>query len=502
MSFKDIFKKGIFIEEHGDPRKMSRRQLIQQGFIAGGSVVAVPSLLSTLMSQQAFGCTGSGEVLSSNIPVLIFDLAGGGNIVGSNLIPGTRGGQKDIVSGLDQIGINGSADVETSYGLDWHNESMILKGMKDAIPAAASTLVMGSLFAAKTDDDVRSNRSNPSHALLKAGVKGSLVPFMSNRGVVSGSPQTLIPDSSRVSGMTPVVINSSGDALSIVKKNELATSLSPQALDKILKAASKMSESALCEFNKKSLSEQMKEVCGCTHDKAFSIMTEFTEDNIAPDRDTEIQRIFGSQASENIAANAKLLVNGYAGVGVVMKAGFDYHDGSRSTGDAKDLVLGHDIGRVIAYAHAMQKPVAIMIITDGGVLSNGNAEDNYNAQLMQKLEGRERRQDLQSIITGEQIGKKLSWRTDANNVRGGAVMFVYHPSGVSQVRSGLVGAYRDGGVVDDVNAMSNSAENMVAALTANWLALNGRQGEIANIMNEGISGNLDDFIVFDQIKTT
>ncbi len=47
-------KDAIVIEEHGSPDKMSRRDLLAQGFINGTGMVVAPSVLSTLVSQRAF----------------------------------------------------------------------------------------------------------------------------------------------------------------------------------------------------------------------------------------------------------------------------------------------------------------------------------------------------------------------------------------------------------------------------------------------------------------
>jgi hypothetical protein len=491
---------GTFIEEHGDPNKMSRRQLIAQGFLNGAGVVAAPSVISTLVSQRAFACGDQQEALPSNVPVMVLDLAGGGNLVGPNIVPGKEGGQDDVIGGLGTLGISGSIQAVKKFGLSWHNESMILRGMEGIIPAEAMEKVKGIVFANKSLDDNDTNPVNPSHALIKAGLNGRLVPFAAGNGRVEGTAKSKLPQSSVVSGLTPVQISSSSDANALVKKHQLANDLSPEALDKILKTAANMSESALCEFNKKSLSEQLQAVCGCKHDKSLKIMTEFSEENVSPARDTEIQALytntFGIDSQE--AAYAKLLVNNFAGVGVLQKGGFDYHNGSRSRGDSKDLMLGDEIGRIIAYAHAINKPIAIVVLTDGAVVSNGATEGGYNGALQGDLNSAGRG-DLNPLIQDEQLGQKLAWRSDGSGVRGAAVMFVYHPSGVKLRRSAQIGAFEDGGIVKEVNAISGSGKNLVAAITANWLALQGKQGDISKIMDEDISSSLDEYIGFDKI---
>lgn len=504
MDKKDKKKsQGFIIEEHGDPKKMSRRQLLAQGFIKGSGVVMAPSVISTLATKQAFGSTCGGEnpQSSSNVPVMIMDLAGGGNLVGANIIAGTQAGQGNSVGGLATIGIDGPAVPVNEFGLAWHQESMILRGMRNAIPEEARAKVKGVVFAAKSIDDNNTNPVNPAHALLKAGLNGDLTELIAANSNSAGTPRSKLPPGTEVSGITPVVMNSSDDAKALVKKHELAQQLTPAALDKILKAAAGMSESALCDFNKKSLSEQLKAVCGCKHDKSMDIMTKFSENNVTPAQDAEIQRIFNGAggADGSTATYAKMLANGFAGVGVRLQGGFDYHNGTRSLGDAKDLILGDEIGRMIAYADAINKPISVVILTDGATLSTGKKEGGgYNGALQAKLTELGRG-DLNPLIASEGYGTKLDWITDANGVRGAVIMFVYHPEGVKHIKDPQVGSYKDAGVVNDDNPIGGSLPNTVAALTANWLALTGRQGEIGGIVPSDLDKKIDDFIVFDKI---
>src|SRR5438876_2293173 len=80
------------------PRPRTRREFLAQGFITGAASVVAAPLLNMLGTRQAratlppdiqsllTGCqitTGAGT-----IPFICFDLAGGGNIAGSNVLVG------------------------------------------------------------------------------------------------------------------------------------------------------------------------------------------------------------------------------------------------------------------------------------------------------------------------------------------------------------------------------------------------------------------------------
>ena len=502
-------KNGTFIEEHGDPNKMSRRDLISQGFMNGAGIVAAPSVISTLVSQRAFACgVEQSADASDNVPVLVLDLSGGGNLVGPNIVPFDQGG--GVIGGLRTLGIDGNITQTERFGLKWHTESMILRGMDAIIPEAAKDKVKGIVFANKSLDDNNTNQVNPAHALLKAGLNGKLTSFVGTDNRQEGTSKSKLPGSSIIANTTPVQITSSQDVRGIVKKHELAENLSPKALDDIIKAAARMSDSALCEFNKLSLSEQLKAVCGCKHDESIKIMTEFSEENVSPlqasaANDPALFNLYNGVGrnglNDRMAAYAKILVNNYAGLGVIQKGGFDYHNGSRSRGDFKDLELGDEIGRIIAYADAIQKPISVVILTDGAVVSNGASEGGYNGNLQGDLRNAGR-DDLIPLIQNEQLGQKLAWRSDGSGVRGAAVMFVYHPNGVSQ-RTGKhqIGAYMNGGIVNEVNEISREGRNLVAAITANWMALQGKESNIKSIMDdENISSSLSEYIGFDKIS--
>ena len=48
----------------------------------------------------------------------------------------------------------------------------------------------------------------------------------------------------------------------------------------------------------------------------------------------------------------KLVIDGYAGAGTISMGGFDYHDGTRATGEGRNFKAGQMIGAVLEYAAA------------------------------------------------------------------------------------------------------------------------------------------------------
>ena len=61
------------------------------------------------------------------------------------------------------------------------------------------------------------------------------------------------------------------------------------------------------------------------------------------------------------------MLKGQSGPGVISIGGCDYHDGTQTAGDTKDREIGIEIGRAVEYAHKIQVPLMIQVITDGGI---------------------------------------------------------------------------------------------------------------------------------------
>ena len=110
---------------HADhARPVTRREFIRQGFLTGAGMTmggGVFSLFSHPRSAYAavsddlnalaldIGCSLGGLSGTKKIPFICFDLAGGANLAGSNVLVGQGGGQMDVLStaGYSKLGLPG-----------------------------------------------------------------------------------------------------------------------------------------------------------------------------------------------------------------------------------------------------------------------------------------------------------------------------------------------------------------------------------------------------------
>ncbi len=96
---------------HPDHRRpVTRREFLSQGFIAGAGLAVAPTVFSLFASPRAAHAALSADLEAlrescgiavqgaGKIPFLCFDLSGGVNISGSNVLVGGRGGQLDFLT--------------------------------------------------------------------------------------------------------------------------------------------------------------------------------------------------------------------------------------------------------------------------------------------------------------------------------------------------------------------------------------------------------------------
>jgi len=109
-------------QRHPDhPRPVTRRQLIAQGFRAGTATVVGAGVFSLFANPRAAyaalapdlealkASCGIATQGAGKIPFICFDLAGGANTAGSNVLVGGPGGQLDYLStaGYNKLGLPG-----------------------------------------------------------------------------------------------------------------------------------------------------------------------------------------------------------------------------------------------------------------------------------------------------------------------------------------------------------------------------------------------------------
>ena len=512
----------MYHQNHRKP--MTRRDFLAQGFCAGmgtvlgGSIfslfanpnkahAALSSDLEALKNQCGIATQGAGK-----IPFIVFDLAGGANIAGSNVLVGGRGGQMDFLStaGYGRQGLPGdmvppilnpqtglSDFINTELGLAFHSDSAFLRGMLEKISTTNRANINGAVIPARSENDTGNNPHNPMYGINKVGADGSLLTLIGSRNSDSGgnsmAPAQMIDPAAR-----PTKVDRPSDVTGLVDTGDLVGLLNQQDSVAVMESIQRISDMKLNRVSTGiSSDEVLKDMVRCGYVKSADITDRFGDPStLNPAADPQIvgeQGIFSQQEFESdrefqkTASVMKLVINGFAGAGTITMSGYDYHDSSRATGEIRDLRAGRCMGACLEYAARQGLPLMMYVCSDGSVFSNGMLDDS--------AEGR---------------GKGV-WTGD-NSSTAASFFLVYNPGGAPQ----LIGATpeqqalhqqigymrRDGSVETASTPAANNVNLLVETVVLNYLALHGQQGQFADLFPQHGLGNsvlMDSLTAFEPI---
>jgi hypothetical protein len=413
--------KGLGLNEplrHPDhPRPRTRREFVAQGFLTGAATVVGPTLLGLLADPRLAKASLDGTLTplltpcgislgAGKIPFICFDLAGGGNIAGSNVLVGGPKGQLDFLSvaGYNKLGLPGSMVpspsttgifIDSTFGLRYHLDSAHLRGMKTRTGAKAMTNTMGTVIPALSQNDTNVNPHNPMYGIWKYGARGGLLDLIGSDSSMSGgnsmAPMTMMDPSA-----APVKVSSSTDTKGLVNTGQLSALLPAADVTNVMESVKRISDAKYqtvqaytdTTLNTAALGATGIEACGYT--KAAYVVDKYGDPaSVNPDIDPHIVGpggIFTTaeyQASSDFqktAAIMKLVIDGNAAAGTIEMGGFDYHTGDRMTGEARDFNVGVCIGACLEYAARVNKPVMIYVFSDGSLASSGMIDSSVGGR--------------------------------------------------------------------------------------------------------------------------
>jgi hypothetical protein len=415
--------KGLGLNEplrHQDhPRPRTRREFISQGFMTGAATVVGPTLLGMLANPRYARAALAGDISAmlnpcgittgaGLIPFICFDLSGGGNIAGSNVLVGGPKGQLDFLSvaGYNKLGLPGTMVpnpsttgnfIDASFGLRYHSDSAHLRGMKMRTSAKAMAGTNGSIIPALSQNDTDVNPHNPMYGIYQYGARGGLLNLVGSESSVSGG-NSMAPPTMVIASAQPTKVSSSADTQGLVSTGQLSTLL-PNASDvtNVLESMKRISDAKYAAvsayptdagLNSAAIGSTGIEACGYT--KAAYIVDKYNSPSaVNPDVDPNIvgpSGIFNTTeyqsngSYQTTAAVMKLVIDGNAAAGTIQMGGFDYHTGDRATGEARDLNLGNCIGACLEYAARVGKPVMIYVFSDGSLASSGMIDNSVGGR--------------------------------------------------------------------------------------------------------------------------
>jgi hypothetical protein len=471
----------------------SRRDFLAQGFLGMSTIAMAPSVLSVLSSSAHAAVNCPAPVGTGMTPVIIIDLAGGGNIAGSNVMVGGMGGQSDHLPSYESLGLpsnfhpNLSGMTNNELGLVFHSDSGMLRGIQSVTQTTTRAKCEGMIFCTSTDDDTGNNQTNPLYWLNKAGAKGQLSQLAGTRQTESGG-NTSSPAESVNPSIQPVQINSPQDATNLVSIGSLGTfftNSSSTKVEKILNTVSRMSDKKIEAISRRSLPDQIKTIVQCGFQQTSAQVKTFVPSLLDPTLDPLVTAVFPNIAGDGnqrkSATIAKMVLDGFVGAATIEMGGYDYHTGERATGEQKDVEVGQVIGRIVELAARKQKDVVIIVLTDGGVAANTTIDNTAGGR------------------------GKFAWSGDSGQ-RSSSFMMVFKKDGRPELRTAgkrQIGYFRTttSSVENSALLTSNSVVNLSKAMVANYLALHGKEGMLESVVGEDpFRNNLDKYLVFNKLR--
>src|SRR5207302_6652850 len=499
-------------------RPVTRRDFVSAGLLSAPAVIMAPAWLAAVLrsgnanalstDMQALLAANQCNVPSAvaaifGVPFICFDLAGGANLVGSEVLVGVQGGQSNLLSaaGYAKLGLPGnmlptsSGFISNALGLLWHSDGAILRGILSKVTTAATAAgTNGAVICALSQNDTANNPHNPMYGIAKAGAKGKLLTLIGDYSTVSGG-YSAAPTAIIAPALQPTKISQPSDAVALVKSGsgtadplavavlESVTRISggttpynPSATDPTAAFTGKLARptatSAGVQFYADPAADaNLKNQVRCAYVKSANTADAFGSSSLDPTQDVNIiggaspiftAADFSDSEFARTATVMKLVLNGYAGAGTITLGAFDYHDSTRATGETRNFKAGQMIGAVLEYAQRVGSPVMIYVFSDGSVSAT-------------------------SSIDSSTAGRgKLGWQGD-NQDTASTFFLVYSPKGRPQLLNGAASqqigySSADGSVVPTSSPAANAVNQLVQVVILNYMGLLGTSSQFSTLL--------------------
>jgi hypothetical protein len=500
-------------ESHKAP--VTRRDFIAQGFKTGPAILAAPSALAMLIgSEKARALAPDLDAMripcgivggAGKIPFIAFDLAGGANLTGSEMLCGQSGDPLNFLStaGYATLGLPGNMTpgsanaasptnnfVNQEFGAPWHSDGAILRGMQASTQVGTRANVNGFPIAARSENDTGNNPHNPMYGINRVGADGELLTLIGSQNTDSGG-NSMAPMSMMNPAARPTKVDRASDVTGLVDTGELGTLFanSDDAIA-VLESMTRLSHAKNARLPvRMTTTEQqaLQKLVRCGYLKSTYLADQFrSPDALDPNLDPHIVAQPSQPAGitpiftaaeynadgefRKAAAIMKMVISGYAGAGTVTMGGYDYHGQGRNTGETRNFRAGRCIGACLEYAARRNMPLMIYVFSDGALSANGVVN--------MSVEGR----------------GKLDWASD-NQSTATSFVLVYKPGAAG--RPPLLGTRRQigslsagGNVVTTSSPAANAVNLLVETVVLNYMALHGEAGNFPTLFpSQGLGSN-------------
>jgi hypothetical protein len=471
-NFKD------FCEAHGH-RPVSRRDLLGSGLISFAASMTFPSLAGLMLPRQlmaAENCPSSTTGGSGLAPFITFNLRGGA-MLAANYLPTDQGGQPLPTYNVMGLG-NGAVPIEREFGNvpfagdDGSGEPIakLLVGIREAASRATLDRTAFVTIPVRSRDDSGVNAFDASGMVARAGLLGSELPNLGRSSSETGMNHQF----AKVKPPTPLSVGNYSDiagALNLGATGPLS-SLNEDQRIRVLSLVNRLSQSQAEKVNQQAGGRMLASLVNCALNKNIEI-ARAEKPSVDVREDSALAEVWGVNSGTNnnnesviFGSMVKAGLMGTAGTVTLERGGYDYHNGTRATGDGRDRAAGVTIGRILETAANMGQKVFIYVTSDGACVSP--VSDDRNAP----------------------------WRSDRGSA-GIVYMLAYDPAARPETSGHMIGHFTEGQAADNRFITGGSPELATCAVFANYLKFNNRMDLLQPVIGNTFNTNqLDQIIKF------
>lgn len=443
---EEVIKKLKEYEKMHGHAPVSRREFLGAGLISFAGSFMLPSALTLLgNSAHAAQCvTNSGNQM---ISLITLNLSGGA-MLASDFVPMDQGGQ--MLSSYSKMGLGKSPAIERAFGnvpFAANGISNLLEGIKaTANPSTMDkTAFVG--IPVRLRDDTHMNELDISGMVARAGLMGAALP---NLGRDSQVGTGIKQSAAYITPPNPLIVRSSNDIINSIGAN-----------NGLLQALNEEQRGGLFALIHKLSNRQKQRVISSTGGEVFSNLLEcanlknIEQANVSGGdldvRNSEAFRALWGVTASTSSSDAKVLagtmalasLRSYSGSAAIQLGGYDYHNNTRGTGNAKDREAGEYIGRILETAALENKKLMLYVTTDG------------------------------SCSSPDSDSATAPWRGDRGSA-GMVYMLMFDPNGRPKTKNFQLGQFTNAQAADDNFITGRSASFAAAAVFANYLEWQGK----------------------------
>ncbi len=450
-------KKSQLTFEHLHAKPITRRDLLASGLLPFSASFAMAPLMAFFakagVAEAQEGCQ---SLVSLDLcPIVTLNLSGGAALA-ANFVPHDQGRQ--LLPSYSKMGLGtGSAvslDREFANQAPFSATSGVLRGLRTS--AAATTLAASTFVGVcvRSQDDSAMNKFDVSGLALKAGMKGKFLPNLGVSNTDTGIRQAF----ALVRPSAPLVVKRYEDILGALGISGSLAALNSDQKIRLFASVKKLSESQSAKIMDLSGGALLARLMGCAQGDNSALIADSGSLDTDPLKNPAFATAWNitnntSKSSQDFvfASLVYNLLKGNSGPVSLEMGGYDYHDGTRTSGDTKDQAAGVVMGKILQSFAILGVKGYLVVTSDGSVSS------------------------AESDVGG------APWMSDRGTA-GSAYMMSYDPAGAHMTKSFQLGQYTSGQGADDQFITGGVPEMAAAGIFANYLSFNKRTNLIETLM--------------------